>query len=54
MKCLIVYGSYRKGNTCKITDIVKEHMCQLGNIEFEEVFLSKLNLQFCVGCNRCF
>lgn len=54
MKCLIIHGSYRKGNTYKITELVKSYMQENGNVEFEEIFLSKLNMPFCIGCNQCF
>ncbi len=54
MKCLIIHASYRKGNTYKVSELVKSYMLTNGLLEFEEVFLSKLNLPFCIGCNQCF
>lgn len=54
MKCLIIHGSYRKGNTYKVTDIVKSYLETKENLEFEEIFLYKLNIPFCIGCNQCF
>jgi multimeric flavodoxin WrbA len=54
MKCVIVHGSYRKGNTYKVTEIIEKYMGTLGDVEFEEVFLSQHKMEFCLGCNRCF
>ena len=54
IKCLVIHSSYRKGNTYKATQLVQSYMKKKGNIEFEEVFLSQLNLPFCIGCNQCF
>lgn len=54
MKCLIIHGSYRKGNTYKVSQLVKAYMKAYGPIEFEEVFLGELGIPFCIGCNQCF
>lgn len=48
-------GSPRKmGNTCKVTRKVEERMKQLGDVEFEYVFLKDLDLKPCLGCDTCF
>lgn len=55
MKCLIIDGSSRKGNTWKLTEMVKENLKSLSlDIIFEEVHLKDLNLPFCAGCSLCF
>lgn len=54
MKCLIIHTSYRKGNTYSVSAFLESYMQTNGPIEFEEIFLSKLNLPFCIGCNQCF
>lgn len=54
MKCLIIHGSYRKGNTYKVTSIVKSYLLEKEDMEFEELFLYQLDIPFCIGCNQCF
>ena len=54
MKCLIIHTSYRQGNTYKVSSLIKSQMQTNGPIEFEELFLSQLDLPFCLGCNNCF
>lgn len=54
MNCLIIHGSYRKGNTYKVTNLVKEYMLEKAEISFNEIFLSDYNMQYCYGCNKCF
>ena len=54
MKVLAIMGSPRKkGNTYKITKKVEEQMKDLGNVEFEYLFLKDTNLQPCRGCFVC-
>lgn len=54
MKVLAIIGSPRKtGNTYKVTRKVEERMKQLGDVEFEYVFLKDLNLKSCLGCMVC-
>jgi len=54
-KCLIIHGSVRKGNTYKVTQIVREYIKDKGkeNIDIEEVFLGKMDFSFCVSCHQC-
>ncbi len=47
-------GSPRKtGNTYKVTKKVEERMKQLGDVEFEYVFLKDMRLESCLGCQAC-
>ncbi|MBC7321032.1 flavodoxin family protein [bacterium] len=54
MKIVIIYGSPRKGNSYKATQIFKDEMNKLSEIEFVEYFLPKDMPNFCRGCNLCF
>jgi multimeric flavodoxin WrbA len=55
MKILAIMGSPRKmGNTYKVTKKVEERMKQLGDVEFEYVFLKDVRLGQCLGCQVCF
>jgi len=49
--CLIIHGSVRKGNTYKVTQIVKEYIKGKENINIEEVFLGKIDFSFCISCH---
>lgn len=40
MKCLIIHGSPRRGNTWDVLNRVKEEMQKNGNFEFEVIELS--------------
>lgn len=56
MKILVINGSPHKGNTWAYYEEVKRAM-QLSSDErivFEEVSLLKINIPFCVGCQKCF
>lgn len=55
MKVLAIMGSRRKkGNTYELTRKVEESVKQLGDVEFEYVFLKDLDLKACLGCQVCF
>lgn len=55
MKILAIMGSPRKlVNTYKVTKRVEERMKQMGDVEFEYVFLKDLDLKPCLGCQACF
>jgi multimeric flavodoxin WrbA len=55
VKVLAIMGSPRKtGNTYKVTRKVEECMKQLGDMEFEYVFLKDMRLGQCLGCQVCF
>lgn len=53
MKCLVIHGSPRRGNTWDVLKIVKEEMNKEGSFQFEEVELSKEKLPTCIGCFNC-
>lgn len=53
MKCLIIHGSPRRGNTWDVLNRVKEEMQKNGNFEFEVVELSKEKIPMCIGCFNC-
>lgn len=53
MKILAINGSHRAGqNTATLLNLALEEAAALG-AETELVELSKLDIQYCVGCNRC-
>lgn len=55
MKCLIINGSPHKGNTWKLTELVRSNIQKrFSNMEFEEIHLKDLDLPFCTGCSLCF
>lgn len=48
-------GSYHKGNTWRLAEIVKCNLAKLDqDVKFEEIHLSELQLPFCIGCSNCF
>ncbi|WP_066504087.1 flavodoxin family protein [Abyssisolibacter fermentans] len=53
MKVLVLIGSARKGNTYKLTQLVCDRMKQLGEVEFEEIFLNNIDLNYCISCHSC-
>lgn len=55
MKCLIINGSPHKGNTWKLTELVRSNIQNIDpDMEFEEIHLKDLDLPFCTGCSLCF
>jgi multimeric flavodoxin WrbA len=55
MKVLTIMGSpKKKGNTYELTKKVEKQIKQLGEVEFEYVFLKDLDLKSCLGCGVCF
>jgi multimeric flavodoxin WrbA len=54
MKVLAIMGSPQKrGNTYQVTRKVEEKMKQLGDVEFECLFLKDADLKPCQGCFAC-
>lgn len=49
MKYMIINGSPRVGNTCKVIKQVKANL----NGEFEEIHLAKEKIPLCKGCYNC-
>ncbi len=55
MKCLIINGSCHKGNTWRLTELVKEDLLALdATLEFDEIHLKDIDLPYCLGCSLCF
>jgi len=53
MKCLVIHGSPRKGNTWTVLNLAKEEMKKNGEIEFEDIEISKVDIPTCIGCCNC-
>lgn len=53
MKCLVIHGSPRRGNTWNVLNLVKEEMKKNGKIEFEDIELRKEDIPTCIGCFNC-
>lgn len=49
MKYLIINGSPRVGNTCRVIKQVKTNL----EGEFEEIHLAKEDIDLCIGCYNC-
>lgn len=56
MRILVINGSPHKGNTWAYYEEAKIAMQQNAQeeITFEEISLLKLNIPFCIGCEKCF
>ena len=55
VKVLAIMGSpRRRGNTYKLTKLVEARMKTLGDVEFDYLFLTDINLGTCRGCRVCF
>lgn len=55
VKVLAIMGSPRsRGNTYKLAKLVEERMKTLGDVEFDYLFLTDINLGTCRGCRVCF
>jgi multimeric flavodoxin WrbA len=53
MKVLVIMGSPRKGNTCRVAERIREILQSYGLVEFEYLWLRDENLGFCRGCFTC-
>lgn len=54
MKVLVIIGSSRgKGNTYKVIRQFEEKIKELGDVEFNTLFLKEANLEQCRGCFTC-
>lgn len=53
MKCLVIHGSPRRGNTWDVLNIVKDEMQKNGDFNFEVIELSKEKIPICIGCFNC-
>lgn len=55
MKILIINGCPHRGNTWRLTKLVKEQIIHMDStVQFEEVHLNELNIPLCTGCSQCF
>ena len=55
MRILIINGGPHKGNTWRLTEIVREILYNFDKtIMFDEIHLSDIDLPFCTGCSNCF
>ncbi len=55
MKILAIMGSPRKnGNTYRIVSQLEQRLKELGDVEFEYLFLADAKLGLCRGCCLCF
>jgi multimeric flavodoxin WrbA len=53
MKILAINGSHKKGKTHEVILQIEKKMKELGNFEFEYLFLKDVNLERCRGCFTC-
>ena len=54
MKILAIIGSPRKkGNSYSVIKRIEDKIKNIGNVEFEYLFLSDVNLELCQGCGVC-
>lgn len=54
MKVMAIIGSpQKKGNSYKVTQRIEKKMKELGDVEFEYLFLTDVNLEQCHGCFTC-
>lgn len=54
MKCLLINGGPRTGNTYALYEVVKSRMAECGDVVFEEIHLGKRDIPLCRGCFACF
>ena len=53
MKILAILGSPRKGNSYQITRRLESKLKELGEVEFEYIFLKDIDIRPCQGCFSC-
>lgn len=53
MRCVVIHGSPRRGNTWSVLNIAKEEIKKQGEIEFIDIELRKENIPYCNGCFLC-
>lgn len=53
MKCVVIHGSPRRGNTWDVLNIVLNELKDIHNIEFDVIELKKVKLDTCIGCFNC-
>ncbi|KLE16858.1 NAD(P)H-dependent oxidoreductase [Clostridium sp. C8] len=53
MRCTVIHGSPRRGNTWEVLNIAKDEMRKYGEFEFKDIELGKENIPHCNGCFLC-
>lgn len=53
LKIAAIMGSPRKGDSCRITQMMEERLIRLGDVDFEYIFLKDKNIEMCRGCYLC-
>ncbi|MGJ7922224.1 flavodoxin family protein [Neobacillus sp. LXY-4] len=53
MKVVAIMGSPHKGQGYKIVKDIETELKSLGDVDFQHIFLSNVNLQTCKGCFAC-
>lgn len=53
MRCVIIHGSPRRGNTWNVLNMVLDELRDIPNIEFDIIELGKIKLDTCIGCFNC-
>ena len=56
MRIVAIFGTPRKENTFKFVKLFEENLVSIGvtNLEFDYVFISELELDFCQSCFSCY
>jgi multimeric flavodoxin WrbA len=53
MRCVVIHGSPRRGNTWTVLNLARDEMKKYGEIEFVDIELRKENIPYCNGCFAC-
>lgn len=53
MRCLVIYGSPRRGNTYDVLEKVILKLKDIENLDIEIIELRKENIPLCIGCFNC-
>lgn len=53
MRCVIIHGSPRRGNTWAVLSLSRDEMKKYGDFEFVDIELGKENIPYCNGCFLC-
>ncbi len=55
MDIVIINGSYRKGNTFKLTKMIADELQNINqDVNFEYVHLKDYDIDYCRSCHQCF
>lgn len=53
IRITIVIGSYKKGNTYNVVQLIEQKIKEQDNVQFEYIFLKDQNFEQCKGCFIC-